>query len=91
MRAADFRGFYRKDQYRSLFTAAANTLDSTNDRNELLESLRAFMRAETQQANERIARFTQEMNEQLSNVRDRAEQDYLAIKPELTKKANKGQ
>ncbi|XP_001689239.2 uncharacterized protein LOC5668010 [Anopheles gambiae] len=79
VRAADFRGFYRKDQYRSLFTAAANTLDSTNDRNELLESLRAFMRAETQQANERIARFTQEMNEQLSNVRDRAEQDYLFL------------
>ncbi|XP_050080493.1 uncharacterized protein LOC126568118 [Anopheles maculipalpis] len=78
-RAANFRGFYRKDQYRSLFTAAANTLDSTNDRNELLESLRAFMRAETQAANERIARFTQELNEQLSNVRDRAEQDYLFL------------
>lgn len=78
-RAADFRGVYRKDQYRSLFTAAANTLDSTNDQNELLESLRAFMRAETQAANERIARFTQELNEQLSNVRDRAEQDYLFL------------
>uniref|UniRef100_A0A182W969 Uncharacterized protein n=1 Tax=Anopheles minimus TaxID=112268 RepID=A0A182W969_9DIPT len=78
-RAADFRGFYRKDQYRSLFTAAANTLDSTNDRNELLVSLRAFMLAETQSASEKIARFTQELNEQLSNVRDRAEQDYLFL------------
>ncbi|XP_053659352.1 uncharacterized protein LOC128708400 [Anopheles marshallii] len=78
-RAADFRGFYRKDQYRNLFTAAANTLDSTNDRNELLVSLRAFMLAETQSANERIARVTQEQNEQLSHVRDRAEQDYLFL------------
>uniref|UniRef100_A0A182JUY3 Uncharacterized protein n=1 Tax=Anopheles christyi TaxID=43041 RepID=A0A182JUY3_9DIPT len=95
VRAADFRGFYRKDQYRSLFTAAANTLDSTNDRNELLESLRAFMRSETQQANERIARFTQEMNEQLSNVRDRAEQDYLFLAqtfvPELVDSNSSGQ
>uniref|UniRef100_A0A182Q3Q9 Uncharacterized protein n=1 Tax=Anopheles farauti TaxID=69004 RepID=A0A182Q3Q9_9DIPT len=86
-RSVDFRGVYRKDQYRSLLTAAANTLDSTNDQNELLESLRAFMRTETQLANERIARFTQEMNEQLSNLRDRAEQDYLflaqTIVPEL--------
>uniref|UniRef100_A0A182Y1T7 Uncharacterized protein n=1 Tax=Anopheles stephensi TaxID=30069 RepID=A0A182Y1T7_ANOST len=93
-RAADFRGFYRKDQYRSLFTAAANTLDSTNDRNELLESLRAFMRAETQAANERIARFTQELNEQLSNVRDRAEQDYLFLAqtfvPELVDSSRSG-
>ncbi|XP_058129334.1 uncharacterized protein LOC131271806 isoform X1 [Anopheles coustani] len=78
-RAADFRGFYRKDEYRSLFNAAANTLDSTNDSNELLEQLRAFMRAETQLANERIARFTQELNEQLCNMRDRAEQDYLFL------------
>uniref|UniRef100_A0A182MP74 Uncharacterized protein n=1 Tax=Anopheles culicifacies TaxID=139723 RepID=A0A182MP74_9DIPT len=78
-RAADFRGVYRKDQYRSLFTAAANTLDSTNGRNELLEAFRAFMLAETQSANERIARVTQELNEQLSNVRDRAEQDYLFL------------
>uniref|UniRef100_A0A182MYJ2 Uncharacterized protein n=1 Tax=Anopheles dirus TaxID=7168 RepID=A0A182MYJ2_9DIPT len=95
-RVADFRGVYRKDQYRSLFTAAANTLDSTNDRNELLESLRAFMLAETQIANERIARFTQELNEQLSNVRDRAEQDYLFLAqtfvPELvdSKSSNSG-
>ncbi|XP_052890808.1 uncharacterized protein LOC128299015 [Anopheles moucheti] len=78
-RAADFRGFYRKDQYRTLFTAAANTLDSTNDPNELLVSLRAFMLTETQSANERIARVTQELNEQLSHVRDRAEQDYLFL------------
>uniref|UniRef100_A0A182PBQ8 Uncharacterized protein n=1 Tax=Anopheles epiroticus TaxID=199890 RepID=A0A182PBQ8_9DIPT len=94
-RAADFRGFYRKDQYRSLFTAAANTLDSTNDRNELLEALRAFMRAETQEANERIARFTQEMNERLCNVRDRAEQDYLFLAqtfvPELVDSKSGGQ
>lgn len=79
VRAADFRGFYRKDEYRSLFNAAANTLDSTNDSNELLELLRAFMRAETQLANERIARFTQELNERLCHVRDRAEQDYLFL------------
>uniref|UniRef100_A0AAG5DQH9 Uncharacterized protein n=1 Tax=Anopheles atroparvus TaxID=41427 RepID=A0AAG5DQH9_ANOAO len=78
-RAADFRGFYRKDEYRSLFNAAANTLDSTNDSNELLEQLRAFMRAETQLANEQIARFTQELNEQLCIMRDRAEQDYLFL------------
>ncbi|XP_053675311.1 uncharacterized protein LOC128725579 [Anopheles nili] len=76
---ADFRGFLQRDQYRSLLTAAANLLDSTNDTNELLESMRAYMRIETQVVLDRIELFTQKMNEQLNNVRERAEQDYLYL------------
>ncbi|XP_052871426.1 uncharacterized protein LOC128277012 [Anopheles cruzii] len=78
-RSNGFRGFFRKDQYRGLFTATANTVDSTNDRNELLETFREFMLAQTQAVNERIARFTQEQNELLSGIRDRAEQDFLFL------------
>ncbi|XP_058055280.1 uncharacterized protein LOC131206641 [Anopheles bellator] len=91
-RSNGFRGFFRKEQYRGLFTAAANTVDSTNDRNELLETYREFMLAKTQAANERIARFTQEQNELLSAIRDRAEQDFLFLAqtfvPELVDSAS---
>ncbi|XP_035793506.1 uncharacterized protein LOC118467296 [Anopheles albimanus] len=74
-----YRSYYPREQCRDIFNGVANTVDSLNDRNELLEKFRAFMLAETQAANERIERFTREQNELISGVRDRAEQDFIFL------------
>uniref|UniRef100_A0A2M4CRG3 Putative serine/threonine-protein kinase ndrc n=1 Tax=Anopheles darlingi TaxID=43151 RepID=A0A2M4CRG3_ANODA len=74
-----YRNYYPRDQCRDIFNGVANTVDSLNDQNELLEKFRAFMLAETQAANERIERFTREQNELISGVRDRAEQDFIFL------------
>ncbi|XP_050095671.1 uncharacterized protein LOC126577781 [Anopheles aquasalis] len=74
-----YRSYYPREQCRDIFNGVANTVDSLNDQNELLEKFRAFMLAETQAANERIERFTREQNELISGVRDRAEQDFIFL------------